>query len=312
MFVATLIADDGLDVRLLSEVAHQFDKDFVAGSVTGVNMIEEGQAGDFFFDPVPTFSAGDCVELADAISNQATAIALGGYGRDVRFDVIVQPVANRRKALLIADMDSTMITVECIDELADYAGIKPQIAAITERAMRGELDFAAALTERVACLAGLDESVIDLCLAERVRPMPGARTLIRTLAARGTRCVLVSGGFTRFADPVADMIGFDRAIANVLEIEGGKLTGRVLPPIVDSATKQSVLQAEAEELGIDMTDCIAIGDGANDVPMIEAAGLGVAYHGHAKAVAAADAAVRVGDHRALLYALGIGTSDWVN
>ncbi len=312
MFVATLIGYGGLDASLLSEVAHQFDKDFVVGSVTGVNMIEDGQAGDFFFDPAPTFSAGDCVELADAISNQARAIALGGYGRDVRFDVIVQPVGHRRKALLIADMDSTMITVECIDELADYAGIKPQIAEITERAMRGELDFAAALIERVACLAGLDESVIDLCLAERVRPMPGARTLIRTLASRGTRCVLVSGGFTRFAEPVADMIGFDRAVANVLEIEGGKLSGRVLPPIIDSYAKRAILKAEAAALGVPLLDCIAIGDGANDIPMIEAAGLGVAYHGHARAVAAADAAVRVGDHHALLYALGIASSEWVN
>lgn len=198
-----------------------------------------------------------------------------------------------------------MITVECIDELADYAGIKPQIAAITERAMRGDLDFAAALVERVACLAGLDEGVIARCIAERVRPMPGAQTLIRTLASHGTRCVLVSGGFTRFAEPVAEMIGFHRAVANVLEIENGKLTGRVLPPIVDSATKLEVLQAEAEALGIGMAECIAIGDGANDIPMIAAAGLGVAYHGHPKAVAAADAAVRVGDHLSLLYVLGL-------
>ena len=222
-------------------------------------------------------------------------------------DIIVRPADAPFPRLLIADMDSTMITVECIDELADYAGIKPQIAAITERAMRGELDFAAALTERVSCLAGLDESVIDLCLAERVRPMSGAQALIRALVARGTRCVLVSGGFTRFADPVAAMIGFDRAVANALEIEGGKLTGRVLPPIVDSATKLDVLQAEAAALGVSLSDCIAIGDGANDIPMIVAAGLGVAYHGHARAVAAADAAVRVGDHRSLLYALGMGS-----
>ena len=253
------------------------------------------------------------------IDGVACRIAFDGVAAEARAtleallpqaDIIIRPANAPLPRLLIADMDSTMITVECIDELADYAGIKPQIAAITERAMRGELDFAAALTERVACLAGLDESVIDLCLAERVRPMPGARTLIRTLGEHGTRCVLVSGGFTRFAEPVAGMIGFDRAVANVLEIEGGKLTGRVLPPIVDSASKLALLRAEAEALGIGMEECIAIGDGANDIPMIAAAGLGIAYHGHAKAVAAADAAVRVGDHRSLLYALNIPRSRW--
>lgn len=226
-------------------------------------------------------------------------------------DIIVRPANAPHPRLLVADMDSTMITVECIDELADYAGIKPQIAAITERAMRGELDFAAALAERVACLAGLDERVIEQCLTERVRPMPGARTLIRTLSANGTRCVLVSGGFTRFAEPVAADIGFHRAVANVLEIEGGHLTGRVLPPIIDSAAKRATLEAEAATLGITLADCVAIGDGANDIPMIEAAGLGIAYHAHAKAVAAANAAIRHGDHRALLYGLGYARRDWV-
>jgi phosphoserine phosphatase len=227
-------------------------------------------------------------------------------------DVIIRPADAPFPRLLVADMDSTMISVECIDELADYAGIKPQIAAITERAMQGELDFAAALRERVACLAGLDEAVIEQCLAERVRPMPGAETLIRTLGARGTRCVLVSGGFTRFTDPVAAMIGFQRALANVLEIEGGRLTGQVIEPIVDSATKRVTLEAEAAALGATMADCIAVGDGANDIPMIAAAGLGIAYHGHAKAVAAADAAIRAGDHTSLLYALGVPRAEWVS
>lgn len=225
-------------------------------------------------------------------------------------DIIVRPADAPFPRLLVADMDSTMITVECIDELADYAGIKPQIAAITERAMQGELDFAAALRERVACLAGLDQAVIDQCLAERVRPMPGAQTLIQTVGARGTRCVLVSGGFTRFTGPVAATIGFHRAVANVLEIENGRLTGRVIDPIVDSAAKRATLEAEAAALGADMAECIAIGDGANDIPMISAAGLGIAYHGHARAVAAADAAIRTGDHTSLLYALAIPRVEW--
>jgi phosphoserine phosphatase len=226
-------------------------------------------------------------------------------------DLVVQEEETRRKTLLIADMDSTMITVECIDELADYAGIKPHIAAITERAMRGELDFAAALAERVALLAGMDERVIDQCLAERVRLMPGARTLIRTMTAHGARAVLVSGGFTRFAEPVAAMIGFDRAVANVLEVRDGRLTGQVLPPIVDSATKLDTLNAELAQHGLSADQAIAVGDGANDVPMIRAAGLGVAYHGHPAAVAAADAAIRVGDHHSLLWAQGYARADWV-
>ena len=178
--------------------------------------------------------------------------------------------------------------------------------------MRGELDFAAALTERVACLEGLDEGIIDQCLAERVRPMSGSLALVLTLAAWGTRCILVSGGFTRFAEPVAKKIGFHRAVANVLEIESGKLTGRVLPPIIDSHAKRATLEAEAAALGLPLSDCIAIGDGANDIPMLQAAGFGIAYHGHAKAVAAADAAIRVGDHYSLLFALGFARARWVN
>lgn len=226
-------------------------------------------------------------------------------------DVVVQAAADREKRLLIADMDSTMIPVECIDELADYAGIKPQISEVTERAMRGELDFAAALDARVALLKGLAEGAIDQCLAERVTLMPGAAALIRTMRARGAYTVLVSGGFTRFAEPVAAQIGFDRAIANQLLIEDGSLTGAVAKPIVDSATKEATLRAVAGERGIPLSQTLAVGDGANDLPMIRAAGLGVAYH--AKPVVAAAAAARVehGDLTALLYAQGISRRDWI-
>ena len=221
-------------------------------------------------------------------------------------DVVVQPAAGRVKSLLIADMDSTMITVECIDELADYAGLKAEVAAVTEMAMRGELDFEGALDARVALLGGMDEGVIDRCLAERVRIMPGAKALVRTMRARGGRAVLVSGGFTRFAEPVAAEIGFDRAVANRLLIENGRLTGEVEKPIVGAATKEAVLRAEAA----DLADAMAVGDGANDLPMIKAAGLGVAYH--AKPVVAAAAAARVehGDLTALLYAQGIPRAEW--
>ena len=232
-------------------------------------------------------------------------------GRLAGVDVIVQPAEMRAKRLLVADMDSTMITVECLDELADYAGIKPQIAAITERAMRGELDFAAALDERVALLDGLPESAIEQCLDERVRLMPGARTLVRTMKARGGMSVLVSGGFTRFADPVAQAIGFDRVVANRLEIEGGTLTGRVEKPIVDAGTKLATLQGVAAELKFPPEATLAVGDGANDLDMIRAAGLGVAYRAKPIVAAAAGARIDHGDLTALLYAKGIGRSEWI-
>lgn len=228
-----------------------------------------------------------------------------------RVDVVVQPVVGREKRLLVADMDSTMITVECIDELADYAGIKAEVAAVTEAAMRGELDFAGALDARVALLAGLGEDAIDRCLAERVRITPGAALLVRTMRARGAACVMVSGGFTRFAEPVAHAIGFDRVIANVLLTEGGRLTGKVTKPIVGAATKEATLREVAGERGLDVSDTMAVGDGANDLPMIRAAGMGVAYYAKPIVAEAADARIEHGDLSALLYAQGIGRAEWV-
>jgi phosphoserine phosphatase len=226
-------------------------------------------------------------------------------------DVIVQPAVGREKRLLVADMDSTMITVECIDELADYAGLRAEVAAITERAMQGELDFEAALKARVRLLAGLPAEAIDRCREERVRITPGAKTLVRTMKARGATCILVSGGFTRFAEPVAAEIGFDRVVANVLQIEDGRLTGAVEGPIVGAATKRQVLLDAAPELGIATEETVAAGDGANDIPMLEAAGLGVAYRAKPAARAAADAEINHGDLTALLYAQGIARDAWV-
>ena len=226
-------------------------------------------------------------------------------------DVVVQPSADRARKLLVADMDSTMITIECIDELADYAGIKPQIAEVTERAMRGELDFESALDARVALLKGLEERAIDRCHAERVKLMPGAQALIRTMKAHGARTVLVSGGFTVFADRVAESIGFDRAISNRLGLAGGMLDGTVARPIVGSATKRETLIAEREALGLAPSQTLAVGDGANDIPMIEEAGLGVAYHAKPKTAEAADARIEHGDLTALLYVQGYRRADWV-
>lgn len=211
--------------------------------------------------------------------------------------------------LFVSDMDSTMIGQECIDELADYAGLKPQIAAITERAMQGELDFEAALRERVALLAGLDESAIHDCLAERITATPGAATLVATLAAMGTRTVLVTGGFHHFADPVAEMLGFQRVVGNRLAVDGGKLTGGLIGPITDSAVKAAVLREELFGLG-EGAHSLATGDGANDIPMIEAATYGFAYRAKPKARAAANGRVDAGDLTAVLTLLGVPREEW--
>ena len=193
----------------------------------------------------------------------------------VTCDVIVQREADRHRKLLIADMDSTMITVECIDELADYVGLKAEVSEVTERAMRGELDFAEALRSRVALLAGLSEATVAECLRERVKLMGGAVDLVTAFRASGGRAVLVSGGFTLFTDSVARQIGFDRALANRLVVKDGALTGEVEFPIVDAQTKRETLLAEAAALGVPVSATIAIGDGANDIPMMEAAGIGI-------------------------------------
>jgi phosphoserine phosphatase len=214
--------------------------------------------------------------------------------------------------VLVADMDSTMITVECIDELADYAGIKAEIAEVTERAMRGELDFAAALEARVALLKGLEEAAIERCLEDRVRLSPGAETLVKTMRTRGATTILVSGGFTRFADPVGARIGFERVIANRLEIADARLTGTVAKPIVDSATKEETLLGAAAELGLAAEATLAVGDGANDLAMIRKAGLGVAYRAKPIVAAAAGARIDHGDLTALLHAQGIARSEWVS
>lgn len=256
-------------------------------------MLEPGKAADIFFDRDP----------------QAVRAAL--QAMPGKIDVIVQASATREKKLLVADMDSTMITIECIDELADYAGIKAQIAEVTEKAMRGELDFAEALKARVALLKGLDEAMIDLCRTERVQVTPGAKALIRTMGARGAHSILVSGGFTRFADPVGADIGFHKVVANVLDIECGRLAGTVAEPIVDSARKKRELEDAITRIGLAPGLSLAIGDGANDIPMIEAAGLGVAYHAKEKTRAAADAEILHGDLSVLLYAQGIARRDWI-
>lgn len=291
MFIATLIAAERLDQGQISESLDRLAAAECAPSGSG--WIDEGRAADILIG-------------ASSGAREALEGAFPGV------DIVVQSLVTRPKQLLIADMDSTMITVECIDELADYAGIKPQIAAVTAAAMCGELDFESALEARVALLAGLDEAVIDRCLAERVTLMPGARTLVQTMRARGAATVLVSGGFTRFAEPVAAQIGFDRAVANVLGIAGGKLDGTVARPIVGAQTKLETLHALASAHSIPIEATIAVGDGANDLKMIGAAGLGVAYRAKPVVAAAADARIDHNDLTALLYAQGIPARDWVD
>jgi phosphoserine phosphatase len=311
LFTATLIAKECLG-GILDEVAYQFDHDCTAGKLSAYEWIEDDVAADLIFAPSAAFSEEpDCAHLADGIREMALSIAKGGYGLDLALDVVVQAAIGREKRLLVADMDSTMITVECIDELADFAGLKSQVAAVTEAAMRGELDFEAALEARVALLAGLGEQAIECCREERVRLTPGAARLVRTMRARGGLTLLVSGGFTRFAEPVADQIGFDRAMANVLIVEDGKLTGAVRRPYVGAEAKREALLAAAAELGIGLECALAVGDGANDLPMIQAAGLGVAYRAKPVLAQAADARIDHNDLTALLYAQDIPRAEWV-
>ena len=226
-------------------------------------------------------------------------------------DVVVQEEEPRFRKLLIADMDSTIIGQECIDELADYAGFRPEVAAITERAMQGELDFAGALTERVALLNGLEEEVIGRCLAERIRPNPGASTLVRTMRSRGAETVLVSGGFTAFVAPIAEAVGFERFVANELAVSGGRLAGTVNGRIVDAVVKRETLLEARDRLGLPPSAVLAIGDGANDRLMVEEAGLGVAYRAKPALAQVADARLDHNGLDVLLWAQGIPSRDWV-
>ncbi len=259
--------------------------------------LAEGIAADLAF----TAPAAGCKDFEAAVR-----AALGN--RPV--DVFVQPQAGRRKRLIVADMDSTLIGQECIDELAAELGLKEHIAAITERAMRGEIDFEPALRERVGLLAGLEAGIAEKVWRERITLTPGGRALVATMRANGGYAAVVSGGFTVFTAKVAAALGFDEHNANILLVEEGRLTGRVAEPILGREAKLARLETLIAEKGLSAADAIAVGDGANDLAMIRAAGLGVAFH--AKPAVAAEATARIdhGDLSALLYFQGYRREDF--
>lgn len=264
-------------------------------SVGAPRWLKEGEAADLPF-------AG----LAPDRAAPAARAALG----PVPLDLAAQPAEGRRKRLLVADMDSTIVTGETLDELAAFAGLKPRIAAITARAMNGELDFAAALRERVALLAGLPAEALEQAY-QRIAVTPGAETLVATMRAHGAVCALVSGGFRFFTARVRDRVGFHLDQANELIVEDGRLAGRVAEPILDKDAKLAALRRLAAEHALPLAATLSVGDGANDLPMLQAAGLGVAFR--AKPSVAALARVRVdhADLRALLWLQGYGEADLI-
>jgi phosphoserine phosphatase len=265
----------------------------LSAQVAGRRVLGPG-ALDLAVELFTTVTAAEILAAVRAAVNEA----LDG----MPVDFAVQPAEGRRKALFVADMDSTIISCECLDELADFAGVKEQVAAITERAMRGEIGFEGALRERVGMLKGLKSSALQACYDERVKLNPGAWILVRTLRSKGVACVLVSGGFTFFTGRVAEAAGFQSDRANRFIIEEDALTGRVAEPILGREAKLAALREESA--------AIAIGDGANDLAMIEEAGLGVAYRAKPVVAAQADCRIDHADLTALLYFQGYAAEEF--
>lgn len=258
---------------------------------------------------VRTLDEGIAAEIG--FDRGANLEVLRAMAAHLPLDIALLPAKGRRKKLFLADMDSTMIGQECIDELADHAGMKAHVSAITERAMRGEIAFEPALRERVALLKGLPLSVVDAVMAERIRLTPGGTELVRTMRANGARTLLVSGGFTLFTSRVAATIGFDAHRANVLVTEGERFSGLVEEPIIGREAKLAALEETRAELGLSADETLAVGDGANDLAMIGAAGLGVAYHAKPQVAASAQVRIDHGDLTALLYLQGYSRAEFV-
>ncbi len=308
MLVATLIAANATSLSG-DNMAALTEDDYVQAAnalaakgliVTRCEWIDKGKALDICIDGQSDSGQGAMQpRIAGALSSFTD-----------RCDIAVQYVSHREKSLFLSDMDSTMIGQECIDELADYAGVRDEITAITERAMRGELDFAASLRERVAKLANLDEALVAECLHQRVTPNAGAKTLLATLRAKNVHCLLVSGGFHHFADHIGADLGFHGVHANRLDVKDGKLTGGLIPPLFGAQSKADILAQVAAAKDIDHANSFAVGDGANDLPMLDLAGLSIGYHAKPVVNEAVDFPLRHNDLSAILYALGIPSSEW--
>ena len=309
-YVATLISPSGRPA-VTDALAQKVARYLPHGRP--VDWLEPGVATDIAFlgEEFEEASAGEAERLSKDLA-QDLAQDIRDIIGSAPIDVVIQPHDGRRKKLFLADMDSTMIGQECIDELADHAGFKDRVAAITERAMRGEIAFEPALRERVALLKGLPQSAIDEVIAQRIRLTPGGPTLVATMRAHGAYTCLVSGGFTAFTSKIAAKIGFDENHANTLLVDAqGNLTGTVAEPILGRDAKLATLNALATRLGVAREETLAVGDGANDIPMIAAAGLGVAYHAKPAVKDAAAARIDHGDLTALLYAQGYRREEFV-
>lgn len=270
-----------------------------ASNAGAPNILGMDRACEWHFDASPA-------ELSAQL--RATRTALKAHPVDIN---LIATDAHRRKRLLIADMDSTIIEQECIDEIADFAGCGAEVAAITERAMRGELDFDEALRVRVGLLEGLDTTALERVISERLTVTPGAKTLVATMAANNAFCALVSGGFTFFTRRIAETVGFHENRANTLEMADGKLTGRPVPPILGRQAKLDALNEFRQTRAIPLASTLAVGDGANDLEMIKAAGLGIAYHAKPIVAAEADAELNHSDLTALLYLQGYHQSEFI-
>ena len=295
--VVTLIGNpyNRLDFnQLISEVSVNLEN--YSSSI----QLADGIALDLRFVPDPNF---DQSKLTSSLKKKFENFPV---------DLVIQNETARRKKLLVADMDSTMIRQECIDELADELGIKEHISNITARTMRGELEFETSLRERVALLKGLPITAVDKIITSRIELTPGATTLVKTMKKSGAYCSLVSGGFTVFTEVISKMIGFNENIANKLAVENEILTGKVIDPIVGMETKQNRLNQLLGKLNIDVSESIAVGDGANDLAMLKSAGLGVAFHAKPKVASMADVSIEHGDLTALLYIQGYRQDEFVN
>lgn len=294
--VATLVSNprtQSVDSGLVARARTALPRDHLP------RILCEGTAFDILF----AGEAGRSEAAYEALLREAVG--------DAPVDILVQRVETRRKRLLVADMDSTLIGQECVDELADVLGLKPEVAAITEQAMRGDIDFAPALRKRVALLAGLDVTVISDLLETRIHLTPGARVLIQTMRAHGAYTALVSGGFTAFTGPIAEKLGMHEHRSNILDVVDGKLAGTVQEPILGKDAKRARFLELVQERGLKIEETLAVGDGANDLPMIEAAGLGVAFHAKPVVAAAARGRITYGDLTALLHFQGYTDDDFV-